>query len=76
MSWTNDAALAAFIARKAGIVAALERIRAASDDHFFTSLDDVNWGHVTALAEHVESSSGSPTPSTARTNTPRHRSRG
>ena len=53
MSGTNDAALAAFIARKAGIVAALERIRAASDDHFFTSLDDVNWGHVTALAEHV-----------------------
>lgn len=49
---TNDAALAAFIARKAEIDAALERIRDASDDHFFASPEDVNWGHVTALADH------------------------
>ena len=34
MPKTNDAALAAFIARKAEIDAALDRIRAASDDHF------------------------------------------
>jgi hypothetical protein len=47
---TNDAALAA---QKAEIDAALDRIRAASDDHFFASPEDVNWGHVTALADHA-----------------------
>ncbi len=49
MPKTNDAALAAFIARKAEIDAALDRIRAASDDHFFASPEDVNWGHVGTL---------------------------
>jgi len=53
MPKTNDAALAAFIARKAEIDAALDRIRAASDDHFFASPEDVHWGHVTALADHA-----------------------
>ena len=53
MPKTNDAALAAFIARKAEIDAALDRIRAASDGHFFASPEDVNWGHVTALADHA-----------------------
>lgn len=53
MPKTNDAALAAFVARKAEIDAALDRIRAASDDHFFASPEDVNWGHVTALADHA-----------------------
>jgi hypothetical protein len=52
MPKTNDAALAAFIARKAEIDAALDRIRAASDDHFFAR-EDVHWGHVTALADHA-----------------------
>jgi hypothetical protein len=53
MPTTNDAALVAFIARKAEIDAALERIRAASDDHFFACPEDVHWGHVTALADHA-----------------------
>lgn len=53
MPKTNDAALAAFIARKAEIDAALNRIRVASDDHFFASPESVNWGHVTALADHA-----------------------
>ena len=53
MPKSNDAALAAFIARKAEIDAALDRIRAASDDHFFASPEDVHWGHVTALADHA-----------------------
>lgn len=44
MSKTNDAALAAFIARKAEIDAALDHIRAASDDHFFASPEDVHMG--------------------------------
>lgn len=38
----NDAALDAFIARKAEIVAALGRVRAASDDHFFAGPEDVH----------------------------------
>ena len=37
MPKNNDAALAAFIARKAEIDAALDRLRAASNDHFFAS---------------------------------------
>lgn len=53
MHKTNDAALAAFIARKAEIDAALDRIRTASDDHFFANPEDVHWGHVTALADHA-----------------------
>ncbi len=53
MPKTNDAALAAFVARKAEIDAALDRIHAASDDHFFASPEDVHWGHVTALADHA-----------------------
>jgi len=53
MPKTNDAALAAFIAHKAEIDAALDRIRAASDDHFFASPENLHWGHVTALADHA-----------------------
>lgn len=53
MPKTNDAALAAFIACKAEIDAALDRICAASADHFFASPEGVHWGHVTALADHA-----------------------
>lgn len=53
MPKTNDTALAAFIARKAEIDTALDRIRAAGDDHFFASPEDVHWGHVTNLADHA-----------------------
>lgn len=53
MPKTNDAALAAFVVRKAEIDAALDRIRAASNDHFFASPEDMPWGHVTALADHA-----------------------
>ena len=38
MPKTDDAALAAFIARKVEIDTALDRIRVASDDHFFVSI--------------------------------------
>ena len=53
MSRNNDAALVAFLARKTEIDAALERIRAASADHFFVAPEDVHWGIVTALADHA-----------------------
>ncbi len=48
---TNDAALAAFIARKAEIDAMLERLVAFSADQFEYSPVDVNWAHVGTL-EH------------------------
>ena len=47
-------ALDAFIARKAEIDAMLERIKALSDDHFDTSPDEINWGHVGTLAHYAE----------------------
>ena len=46
---TNDKALDAFIAAKAEIDAMLERLAAFSADHFETSPDEINWGHVGTL---------------------------
>jgi len=51
MAKTNDAALTAFLARKAEIDAMLERLVVLSADHFECSPDDVDWGHVGTL-EH------------------------
>jgi hypothetical protein len=42
MPRTNDAALAAFIARKTEIDAPSSAFRVASDDHVFTSPEDVD----------------------------------
>jgi hypothetical protein len=50
----NDAALAAFITRKAEIDAMLERLAAFSDDHFGVAPDDVHWGHVGDLGHVIE----------------------
>jgi len=47
-------ALDAFIAKKAEIDAMLERIKALSDDHFDTSPDEINWGHVGTLGHYAE----------------------
>ena len=46
---TNDEALDAFIAAKTEIDAMLERLAALSADHFETSPDEINWGHVGTL---------------------------
>lgn len=46
---TNDAALAAFIAKKAEIDAMLARLQAFSDDHFGADPERVNWSHVGSL---------------------------
>lgn len=46
---TNDKALDAFIAAKSEIDAMLERLAAHSADHFKTSPDEINWGHVGTL---------------------------
>ena len=53
-SRNTASALDAFIARKAEIDAMLERIKALSDDHFDTSPDEINWGHVGTLAHYAE----------------------
>ena len=45
----NTNALDAFIAAKTEIDAMLERLTALSADHFETSPDEINWGHVGTL---------------------------
>jgi hypothetical protein len=49
MPKTNDAALDAFIAAKNEIDVMLARLVAHSADHFGSSPEDVNWGHVGTL---------------------------
>ena len=45
----NSKAIDAFLAAKAEIDAMLERLAALSADHFETSADEINWGHVGTL---------------------------
>jgi hypothetical protein len=54
MPKTNDAALNAFVARKAEIDAMLARLAAASADHFGYAPDEINWGHVGTLGHYAE----------------------
>ena len=46
-------ALDAFMTTKFQIDAMLERLKALSDDHFETSPDEVNWGHVGTLNHYA-----------------------
>jgi len=46
---TTPAALDAFLAAKTEIDTMLERLAALSADHFETSPDEINWGHVGTL---------------------------
>ncbi|PLL13959.1 hypothetical protein C0V75_00425 [Tabrizicola sp. TH137] len=48
----NTKAIHAFIAAKAEIDAMLERLAALSADHFETSPDEINWGHVGTLRHY------------------------
>ena len=50
----QEAALAAFIEKKAGIDAMLARLQRLSDDHFNAHPDEISWGHVGTL-EHYAS---------------------
>ncbi len=45
----KEAALAAFIGKKAEIDEMLARLQSLSDDHFGFDPDAVNWGHVGTL---------------------------
>jgi hypothetical protein len=48
----NTEALDAFLAAKFEIDAMLERLGALSADHFETSPDEINWGHVGTLNQY------------------------
>lgn len=50
----RDAALAAFIAKKAEIDAMLARLQALSDDHFGFEPDTINWGSVGSITSVAE----------------------
>jgi hypothetical protein len=50
----REAALSAFIAKKAEIDTMLARLASLSDDHFNCHPDEVNWGNVGTL-EHYAS---------------------
>ena len=50
----REAALSAFIAKKAEIDIMLARLASLSDDHFNCHPDEVSWGHVGSL-EHYAS---------------------
>ncbi|GAW85003.1 conserved hypothetical protein [Bathymodiolus platifrons methanotrophic gill symbiont] len=47
-------ALDTFLARKAEIDNALERLKALSDNHFNAHPDEINWGHVGDLGHYAE----------------------
>ncbi|MCG6557656.1 hypothetical protein MB818_05565 [Ruegeria sp. 1NDH52C] len=49
----KEAALNAFIAKKAEIDEMLARLQALSDDHFNVHPDEVNWGHVGTLDHYA-----------------------
>jgi hypothetical protein len=51
---SKEQALAAFIAKKAEIDAALTRLQARSDDHFGYGPDDITWSHVGTLKHYAE----------------------
>ncbi len=50
----REAALAAFVSRKAEIDEMLVRLQPLSDDHFNVGPDEVNWGHVGSLGHIAE----------------------
>ena len=49
----NTKALDAFMTTKFQIDAMLERLKALSDNHFETSPEEINWGHVGTLNHHA-----------------------
>ena len=49
----NSKALDAFMTAKSQIDVMLERLKALSVDHFETSPDEINWGHVGTLNHYA-----------------------
>ena len=52
-STDNTKALDAFITAKFQIDTMLDRLKALSADHFETSPDEINWGHVGTLNHYA-----------------------
>ncbi len=50
----NQAALAAFSAKKAELDAMLARLSAFSDEHFGLAPEEVNWGDVGSLSDWTQ----------------------
>jgi hypothetical protein len=51
---SREQALAAFVSKKAEIVAMLTRLQALSDDYFNYSPDGITWVHVGTLEHYAE----------------------
>lgn len=49
----KEAALSAFIGKKAEIDEMLARLTSLSDDHFNAHPDEINWGHVGTLEHYA-----------------------
>ncbi len=49
----KEAALNAFLGKKAEIDNMLARLQSLSDDHFNTQPDEINWGHVGTLEHYA-----------------------
>jgi hypothetical protein len=49
---SREHALATFVAKKAEIDAMLARLTALSADHFETSPEEIDWGHVGTLSHY------------------------
>ena len=49
----HEAALDAFMSKKAEIDAMLARLQALSDEHFNTHPDEVSWGHAGTLEHYA-----------------------
>ncbi len=50
----SSTALDAFIAKKAEIDGMLARLQTLSDEHFNSSPNEINWGHVGTLGHYAE----------------------
>ncbi len=50
----NQAALAAFTAKKAELDAMLARLSAFSDEHFGLAPEEINWGDVGSLSDWAQ----------------------
>ena len=51
---SQEQALAAFVSKKAELVAMLTRLQALSEDHFGYAPDEMTWSHLGTLEHYAE----------------------
>jgi hypothetical protein len=51
---SQEQALAAFVSKKAELVAMLTRLQALSEDHFGYAPDEITWSHLGTLEHYAE----------------------